>query len=119
MTNLLLTLLAAVAPAHPAQPPRVHAVSVPRSALVGRPWRATVAIRPPIRATIEARGTTTLRVALRRTRRPGRFSAALRFPSPGTWTISVRVRNRVARLGSVSVDVPRDPLLRDPFAIAA
>jgi hypothetical protein len=32
---------------------------------------------------------------------------------------SVRAGNRTTRLGSVSVDVPRDPLVRDPITIAA
>ena len=116
--KLLLALLALVAPAPAAKPPRVHSVSVPRTAVVGQAWNATVAVRPAARATLEARGPTTLRTALRRTRRSGRYVATLRFPSAGTWTIAIRVRNRSTRLGSVSVDVPRDPLLRDPFTIA-
>jgi hypothetical protein len=43
----------------------------------------------------------------------------LRFPFAGSWRISVRAGKRTTRLGPVAVDVPRDPLVKDPIAIAA
>ena len=112
--SLLSLLLVGVAPA-----PRVHGVSVPRQAVKGVPWRATVALSRPSAATLRASGPTTLTVRLRPTRVRGRYSATLRFPFAGSWRISVRAGNRTTRLGSVAVDVPRDPLVKDPITIAA
>jgi len=49
----------------------------------------------------------------------GRYRATLTFPFAGEWRIAVTAGKRTARLGSVSVDVPKDPLVRDPISIAA
>ena len=80
----MLRLVAAVSAlaiplAHPAatEPPSIHAVSLPRSAVVGKPWRAAISIRPRVRATLEVRGPSVLRVPLR-PRRTGVAKAALR-----------------------------------------
>jgi hypothetical protein len=113
--SLLLALVAAAA----APSPRVHGVSIPRHAVKGVPWRAVVAVSPPAAATLRATGPTTLTVRLRPTKRRGRYGATLRFPFAGSWRISVRAGKRTTRLGSVSVDVPRDPLVKDPITIAA
>jgi len=112
--SLLSLLVVGVAPA-----PRVHGVSIPRHAVRGVSWRATVALSRPAAATLRATGPTTLKVRLRPTQRHGRYRATLRFPFSGSWRISVKAGRRTTRLGSVSVDVPRDPLLKDPIAIAA
>jgi len=112
--SLLMLLVVGAAPA-----PRVHAVSVPRHAVKGVPWRAIVAVSRPATATLRATGPTTLTVRLRPTKRHGRYQATLRFPFAGSWRISVRAGKRTTRLGSVSVDVPRDPLVKDPITIAA
>ena len=61
---------------------------------------------------------TTLRARLRRGSRRGVVSASLRFPRAGTWAVAAVVRGRSTRLGSVAVDLPRDPLVRDPLTIA-
>jgi len=54
-----------------------------------------------------------------RTKRPGVFSALVRFPTSGPWTLQVRVDGRTFPLGAFRVDVPITQLIRDPFAIAA
>ena len=114
----VLALAAVLAAPTASKPPTVKAVSVPRAATVGTPWRATVSIRPRTHATLEARGATTLRAALA-PRANGRATTSLRFPRAGSWAIAVRAGRHVVRLGSVSVDVARSPLILDPLAIAA
>jgi sugar lactone lactonase YvrE len=114
----LLALTALLAAPTVSKPPTVKAVSVPRAAIVGSPWRATVSIRPRTRATLEARGVTTLRAPLVPGAN-GRATATLRFPRAGSWPVSVKVGTRVVRLGNVTVDVPKSALMVDPFAITA
>jgi hypothetical protein len=114
LSLLLLLVVGAAAP-----PPRVHGVSVPRHAVKGVPWHVIVAVSRPTVATLRARGPTTLTVRLRPTKRHGRYGATVRFPFAGQWRISVKAGKRTTRLGSVSVDVPRDPLVKDPITIAA
>ena len=115
---VLAALLAAGAAAPAAKPPVVRGVSVPRTAVVGTPWRASITIRPRARGTLEARGPATVRAALV-PRSNGVASVTLRFPRAGAWALSVRVGRRVTRLGSVSVDIPRSPLIVDPLSITA
>jgi sugar lactone lactonase YvrE len=101
------------------KPPTVHPVSVPRTAVVGTPWRASVRVSSAAPAVLEARSAeTTLRARLVRGQRRGVVSASFRFPRAGAWTVAAVVRGRRTRLGSVAVDVPRDPLVRDPLALA-
>ena len=100
------------------KPPSVHAVSLPRTAVVGKSWHLAVAIKPRMRATLEARGPRVLRVALR----PGRTGvarASLTFPTAGTWTLRVRAGTRTRAFGTVAVDARRSALIVDPIAIAA
>ena len=99
--------------------PHVKAVSVPRHAVKGVPWHAVVTITPPARATLRVIGPKTLTVPLRPTKQRGRYQATLRFPFAGSWRLAVTVGHRTTRLGSVAVDVPRDPLVQDPISIAA
>jgi hypothetical protein len=99
--------------------PKVHGVSVPRHAVKGGPWSAVVTVTPPGRAVLRAVGPKTLTAPLRATRKRGRYRATLRFPFAGYWRIAVSAGRRTTRLGAVFVDVPRDPLVKDPFAIAA
>jgi len=81
----------------------------PHSAAVGVPWQATVGVRAVV-----ADGPSTLRATGTPLRRGG-YRVTFRFPQPGTW----RVRTAGGKgLGVVRVDVRRDPLLVDPFAIA-
>ena len=119
VASLLVALLVVPAVLAAAAPSKVRAVSVPRSAVTGVAWRAVVSVQPPARATLEARSAGVLRAPLVPTRTRGRYTATLRFPRTGTWAIAVKVASRTTRLGSVAVDVPRDPLLRNPFTIAA
>lgn len=100
------------------KPPTVKAVALPPAAIVGTPWRVTVSIKPRTRATLEARGAPTLRATLAPDA-SGRATATLRFPRAGSWALSVNVQGRVVRLGNVSVDVAKSPLIVDPIAIAA
>jgi hypothetical protein len=99
--------------------PGVHAISVPRHAVKGVPWRAVVSVSPPTKATLRVTGPKTIAVKLRATTRPGRYRATLRFPFPGSWRVAATSGGRTTKLGSVVVDVPRDPLVKDPFTIAA
>jgi hypothetical protein len=112
--SLLLVLAVGAAPA-----PRVHAVSVPRKAVKGSPWRVVVAVSPPTRPRLHATGPDTLNVRFKPLPKRGRYQATLRFPFAGEWRIAVTAGKRTARLGSVAVDVPRDPLIEDPITIAA
>jgi hypothetical protein len=117
MTKLLSLLVLLALGGAPA--PSVHGVSVPRHAVKGEAWRVVVAVSPPARATLRAIGPKTLSVPLRATKKRGRYQATLRFPFAGSWRIAVTAGRKTTRLGSVAVDVPRDPLVRDPFTIAA
>ena len=74
---------------------------------------------PPARAILRATGPATRTVPLRPTKQRGRYQATLRFPFAGSWRLAVTVGRRTTRLGSVAVDVPRDPLVQDPITIAA
>jgi sugar lactone lactonase YvrE len=47
------------------------------------------------------------------------FTAVVRFPTSGPWTLDVRVGGRTFPLGAFRVDVPITQLIRDPFGIAA
>ena len=88
--------------------PRVHAVSVPRHAVKGVPWRAVVAVAPPARAILHATGPTTRTVPLRPTKQRGRYQATLRFPFAGSWRLAVTVGRRTTRLGQLgSRTLPR------------
>jgi hypothetical protein len=116
LSVLAAVALAGAAGAVPA--PKIRPVSIPSSAVVGNAWRALVTMTPPARATLEARGPTTLRARLRSTKLRGRYAATLRFPRAGTWSIFARAGARSTRLGSVAVDIPREPLIVDPLTIA-
>jgi hypothetical protein len=111
---LLSVLALGAAPA-----PRVQAVSLPPTAVKGSLWRAVVKVTPPGRATLRATGPETISARLRATTTRGRYRAALRFPFAGDWRITIAAGRTTARLGTVSVDVPKDPLVVDPIAIAA
>src|SRR4051812_14385044 len=110
----LLFLVALGAPS-----PRVHAVSAPRHALKGVPYRVVLAVSPPARGTLRASGPKTLSVPLRPMKQRGRYQATVRFPFAGSWRLAATVGRRTTRLGSVAVDVQRDPLVQDPITIAA
>ena len=97
-----------------AAPPQVRATTLPHAAVVGAQWQAV--LRATARPTLVAVGPTTLRV--RAGGRRGVFRVTVRFPSAGSWRVSAVVGRRTVPLGTVAVDVPRDPLLADPFTIA-
>jgi sugar lactone lactonase YvrE len=108
-------VLAFVVPAVvPAAPPPVRASTLPRAAVVGAAWQAV--LRAPKAPTLVAAGPVTLRAKARGAR--GVFRATLRFPRAGSWRISAVLGGKTVRLGSVQVDVARDPLLTNPFTIA-
>jgi sugar lactone lactonase YvrE len=117
LVALLAVVSATAAAAAPA--PRVHTVSLPSTAVVGGAVRVTVSIRPPARATLVASGPATMRVQLAPTKEAGIYSATLRLSRAGSWTVSAVVGRRTVRLGNVRADVRADPLLLDPFTIAA
>src|SRR3954464_9326798 len=103
-----LFLLAALAAGF-ATPP-VRATSLPHAAAVGTPWQ--VVLRAPAPPALLATGPATLRV--RAVGRKGVYRASLRFPRAGTWRIRAVLHGRTTQLGTVAVDVPRDPALADP-----
>jgi sugar lactone lactonase YvrE len=111
---LVLVAAAAAAPG-----PQIRVVSLAHTAVVGVPSRVVVSIRPAAAASLVGRGPSALRARLVATKRNGTYAAALRFPRAGSWTISLAVGGRTIRLGTVAVDLARDPLLLDPFTIAA
>jgi hypothetical protein len=106
-----LVLLAALVAG--AAPP-VRATSLPRTAIVGAPWQ--VVLRASSAPTVVASGPATLRV--KASGRNGVYRASLRFPRAGSWRVSATLRGRTTQLGSVAVDVARDPALVDPIGIA-
>lgn len=109
----------AVAGAVHARPPVVRTVSFPGEAVVSTPWSVTISVTPSGRGTLRATGPGTLTAPLVATKRKATFRATLRFPRAGVWIVSSRVGPRTTRLGSVVVDVSRDPLLAAPVTIAA
>jgi len=115
----VLALTGLAVPAAARQPePKVHALSFPRTATVSKAWHARVSVQPPTRAMLRATGPATLAGRLSATKRRGVYDARLTFTRTGTWTVSVRVGRKSARLGTVTVDIARDPLLLDPFTVA-
>ena len=102
-----------------ASAPKIHVISLPSRAVKGSPWRAVVSVSPPARPTLRAIGPDTRSVRFAPLQKRGRYRATLRFPFAGTWQISARAGKTNVRLGSVFVDVPKDPLVVDPISIAA
>src|SRR3954471_7775704 len=92
-------------------PTALAALSFPHTAVVGKPWLLT--LRAPAAPTIVAGSLHTKAVGAH-----GIYRARLTFPTAGTWQVSEVLRGRTPRLGTVTVDVPRDPLLVNPFTNA-
>jgi sugar lactone lactonase YvrE len=97
----------------------------PAHPVAGSPWRLVLRVRhgarpyhgpPPV---LRGSGDVALIARTARTTRPGVFSAVVRFPTSGPWTLDVRVGGRRFPLGAFRVDVPVTQLIRDPFGIAA
>ena len=92
-------------------PAALAAFGFPHTAVVGQPWHLT--LRAPAAPTIVAGSLRTRAVGAH-----GVYRATLKFPAAGAWQVSEVLRGRTTRLGTVTVDVPRDPLLANPFTIA-
>jgi hypothetical protein len=93
--------------------------------VAGSPWRLTLRVRrgarsyagpPPV---LRGTGDVALLARTARTKRAGVYSALVRFPTSGPWTLTIVVGGRRFPLGAFRVDVPITDLIRDPFAIAA
>src|SRR4051812_17448375 len=100
MSPYLAALLVAITP-----------TSFPHTAVAGKAWQVTLrASAPPtvVSGSLRARAVGA----------HGVYRARLVFPRAGAWTVSALLRGRTTKLGTVAVDVPRDPLLVNPFAIA-
>jgi hypothetical protein len=111
----ILLLTAIVALLLPAARPPVKATGFARTAVTGQAWRVTLkAAKPP---TVVATGPAAVRA--KATGKRGTYHATLRFPRPGTYRVSAILGRTTTRLGTVDVDVPRDPLILDPLTIAA
>lgn len=100
MSPYFVSLLLAIVP-----------TSFRHTAVVGEPWQVT--LRAPAAPTLVAGALRAKAVGAH-----GVYRARFTFPRAGTWKVSALLRGRTTRLGAVVVDVPRDPLLADPFAIA-
>src|SRR5690242_11160709 len=85
--------------------------SFPHTAVAGKAWQ--VMLRAPAPPTVVAGFLRAKAVGTH-----GVYRARLVFPRAGSWTVSAVLRGRTTTLGTVAVDVPRDPLLVNPFAIA-
>ena len=121
VVGVVAALLVVAAGSARVRGPSIRPVSVPRAAVVGVPWRATVRVKGAGRRpamSVSARGLGTVRGRVTTTRRRGVHRLSLTFPRAGAWVVSVRVRGRSTRLGAVAADVARDPLLANPFALA-
>jgi hypothetical protein len=90
-------------------------VAVPHTAVVGTPWQAT--LRAAAQPTIVAAGARTT-IRARAVRAGAAWRVTLRFPAGGSWRLRALVGRKTVQLGTVAVDVPRDPLLQDPIALA-
>jgi hypothetical protein len=97
---------------------RIRAISIPRTAIVGAPWQAVLAVRGGAKPKVVATGPARLIARVARTA-GGRFRASVTFPRPGRWTVSAYSGRSSARLGAVVVDIRPTPLLADLFALAA
>jgi hypothetical protein len=77
------------------------------------PWKAPLpaASRP----TVIAVGPTTLRTQAARAGKAWRVT--FRFPAAGTWRVRALVGKKTVQLGTVAVNIPREPLLVDPIAL--
>ena len=83
--------------------PPARLVGKPPAFVVGQTWRPVVEVRGATRARVRARlGSRVLTVATVRLAAT-RYSAALRFPAPGRWTVSALLGRRVVRLAYVVV----------------
>src|SRR4051795_7523636 len=100
MSPYLASLLLALVP-----------TSFPHTAVVGKAWQVT--LRAPAAPTLVAGALRAKAVGAH-----GVYRARLTFPTAGPWRVSAVLRGRTTRLGTVDVDVPRDPLLSNPFTIA-
>jgi NHL repeat len=114
---LLLAIAVVTTPATAAAP-KLKPLSIPRSAVVDTAWRAVISIRPGAKATLLASGPAVVRAPFTRTAKRSVYAASLRFPRPGRFTLAATVGGRRIGLGTVAVDIARDPLLLDPFTVA-
>ena len=121
----VLALLVAAASLSPAAAPPVkgRAISVPRAAVVGTAWQARVSLRRGARryagaASVRAAGPVSVSGRVRRVGE-GVFALSLTFPLDGRFTVTVTAGGKRLPLGSVVADVSPDPLVLDPFAVAA
>lgn len=110
----MLTLLALLAGAAPG--PRVTISAPPRPLVVGKPWNATLVVKPPPRSTprVIARPLSgrSLVVRSRRVGR-GKYKVRLVLRRAGRWTVSARIGSRTRKLRSVTVSPlppPTSPL---------
>jgi streptogramin lyase len=103
-------LLLAACTAFAADSVRVSLAGPRATPTVGRPWTATLMVRPhsfrgEVRVTAAGPG----RVSRRASRLKGSYRVRLVFPAAGRWTLTARAGGSTSRLGSVIV---RRPALR-------
>ena len=100
-----------------AKAPNVSLTGGPARAVVGQPWRATLAVRPASagRPSVTLRGPS-VRVAAVRALAAGRYRVEARFPAAGSWRVEARLAGKTFRLRAVAVRAPgRRPItLRSP-----
>jgi hypothetical protein len=98
----------------------IEPVRFPRTAVVGKPWHAVLAVSGGAAPTAIATDASDLRLRVKSAGSGrGRFRISITFPRSGRWTVTARSGARSLRLGTVVVDIRPTPLLADVFALAA
>jgi virginiamycin B lyase len=101
--------------------PHASLTAPPRALVAGRPWRATLVVRPAPRVapTVIARPATGRALAFRASRTGrGRYRVRLILPRAGTWRLAARVGRRSLRLRVVAVRPIPPPVSPLPGATA-
>jgi sugar lactone lactonase YvrE len=118
---LVALLLASVSLSSP--PVKARPIAVPRTAVVGVGWQARISLKRGGRpftggASVRAAGPVAVSG---RTRKLGKgvYALSLTFPLDGRFSVTVTAGGRRLPLGSVTADVAPNPLVQDPFALAA
>ena len=121
---VLALLVASVVLSPAAAPPvKARAISLPRAAVVGTAWQGRISLKRgarPFVGTVSVRGTGPAAVTGRaRKLGKGVFALSLTFPLDGRFSVSVTAGKKRLSLGAVIADVAPDPLVQDPFTVAA
>jgi streptogramin lyase len=85
---------------------------------VGRPWGATLKVRPSsFRGVVSITAAGPRRLVGRATRAKGAYRVRLTFPSPGRWKLTARAGGSTSRLGSITVRRPAPLIFTWPTSV--